>query len=210
MSKQRDASISKDLILQNAIKLFSQKEFSSVSMDSLAKECGLNKAMIFYYYKNKQALYEEVIIYILDEIYTVMIKKNQNLIDPKEQLISFIKTFTLFAWEKPYLSSLLLRELSHSNNSDISQILFANMKKLYKLFCDILKNGENNVFIDNCSKDSMMLYFMIIGTINLMVTTTNIRYKAYSTDTLNTCFECDEQYVLSYVTKQILILILKG
>ena len=209
LQKQRDAKSSKKLILTNAIELFSINEFSSVSMDSLAKVCNLNKAMIFYYYKNKQALYEAVIVYVLDEIYNKIVIENSKITNPKKQLESFVNCFTLFAWEKPYLSSLLLRELSNSNHSSISQTLFSNMKKLYSLFCDIIKSGEGDDFKQNCSEDSMMLYFMVTGTINLMITTKTIRFEAYEVDTLNTCFKCDAHYIYSYINKQILTLIKK-
>ena len=58
--QKRDAEASKALIISSAIQLFSQKGYASASMDELAKLCGLNKAMVFYYFKNKKGLYEAV------------------------------------------------------------------------------------------------------------------------------------------------------
>ena len=52
--KKRDAEASKEKIITNAKVLFSKKGFMATSMDELATMCDLNKAMVFYYFKNKQ------------------------------------------------------------------------------------------------------------------------------------------------------------
>jgi len=201
--KKRDATASKELILQNAIKLFSTKEFSSVSMDQLAQTCNLNKAMIFYYFKNKKALYEAVIIKVLEEISTTIQKENQKHTKATKKLEQFIITFSKFAWEKHYLSSLFLRELSVS--SDISNTLFLHMKNLYQLFCDILAQGEKeNEF---SSSSSMMLYFMITGSINLMVTTKDLRVEANKNHNIQTSSTFDDKDISSYIIDQIMLIL---
>ncbi len=205
MSKKRDATKSKKLILQNAIKLFSKNDFSSVSMDTLAKECDLNKAMIFYYFKNKKGLYNAVIIKVLDDIYNAVLEENQKYIDATDKIKSFIKCFSTYAWNNPYLASLLLRELSHSG--EISNTLFSNMKKLYKLFYNILESGDKTGEFNDASKSSMMLYFMITGTINLMITTKTIRVEAKQNDNLNTNIEFDDKKIASYLIQQLIAII---
>ena len=198
--KKRNAVASKNLILKNAIKLFSKKGYSLTSMEELASKCDLNKAMIFYYYKSKQGLYEAVIIKVLDEIYDTIIKENQNQKKPVEELESFIKTYAFFACRFPYLPSLLLKELS-DNGATIPDQLFYNMKKMFILFSDILQRGEE----EGCFKDviPMVLYFMILGSINLMVTTKKMRIKAYESEGLDTCALCDIDEISDYIVRKI-------
>ncbi len=198
--KKRNAVASKNLILKNAIELFSKKGYSQTSMEELASKCDLNKAMIFYYYKSKQGLYEAVIIKVLDEIYDTVIKENKNQKKPIEELESFIKTYAFFACKFPYLPSLLLKELS-DNGTIIAEQLFNNMKKMFMLFCDILKRGEEK----GCFKDviPMVLYFMVLGTINLMVTTKKMRIRAYGSEDLDTCATCDIDEISDYIVRKI-------
>jgi AcrR family transcriptional regulator len=198
--KKRDAQASKKLILNCAIKLFSQNGYSSSSMDELAALCDLNKAMIFYYYKNKQGLYEAVIIKILDEIYNAVVKENKNHKNPTQELESFIKTFAHFACSNSYLPSLLLKELSDSG-AKLPKTLFAHMRKLYILFANILKRGEEEGYFHDVIP--MILYFMMIGTINLMVTTKQLRIKAYELENIDTCANCDIDEVSNYLIKKI-------
>ncbi len=198
--KKRNAEASKKLILKNAIELFSKKGYSSTSLDEIARVCDLNKAMIFYYYKSKQGLYEAVIVKILDEICDRVMNENRNHEDPQEELNSFIKTFASFACSHPYLPSLLLRELSDSG-AKIPKTLFVHMKKLYMLFIDIVKRGEERGKFGDVVP--MVIYFMIIGTINLLVTTKELRIKAYEADGLDTCATCDIDEISDYIVRKI-------
>ena len=198
--KKRDAKISKKLILNCATKLFSQKGYNSSSMEELATLCDLNKAMIFYYYKNKQGLYEAVIVDVLDEIYTAVTQANKNHKNPIKELESFIKTFASFAHSHSYLPSLLLKELSDSG-AKIPETLFSHMRKLYILFADILHRGEKEGYFHDAVP--MILYFMTIGTINLMLTTKKLRIKAYELENIDTCATYDVDKTSDYLINKI-------
>lgn len=198
--KRKNAQKSKRLILDCATKLFSEKGCSRSSMDELADMCDLNKAMIFYYYNSKQGLYEAVIIEALNEIHNTIVKENENHKTPYGELESFIKTYASFAASHPYLPALLLKELSDSG-SQISQTLFMHMKKLYMLFIDIMNRGVEK----KCFEDviPMIVYFMILGTLNLMVATKPIRINAQEVEGIDTCASCDMDLISHYVLKKI-------
>ena len=194
--KKWDATQSKQLILDNAKKLFAKYGFSASSMDELGKMCDLNKAMIFYYYKNKQGLFEAVMIDILSSIENDIDIKLKEFSKPIEKLESFIKTYGQFACKNPYFPALLLKELS-SSGAVLNEQLFIHMKSLYSRFSQILKDGEEK----GCFKDvkPMVLYFMIIGTLNLMVTTKDLRISASKTSDLDTCASCDIEEITEYL-----------
>ncbi len=198
--QKRDAKASKSEIIKNATLLFSKKDYVSSSMEELASMSGLNKAMIFYYFKNKQGLHEAVMEKVLDDIYMVIQKENKNCKKPIEELESFIKTYATFACKNPHLPRLLLKELGDSG-SKIPEKLFYNMKKLFSLFSNILIRGEEK----GCFKDAipMILYFMIIGTLNLMVATKSLRVKALEIDGIDTCAKCDIDEISEYLIKKI-------
>ena len=201
--QKRDATLSKQRIITHAIELFSQKGYDSSSMDELARRCGLNKAMIFYYFKNKKGLYETVMRDILVEIQETIIEENKTHNTPKEELEGFIHTYAKFAFAHPYLPSLLLKELSDSG-AVIPEMLFASMRRLFALFSDILERGKEK----GCFTEAkpMILYFMVLGTLNLMVTTRALRLKASQLDDIevNTCAECSSDEIAAYVRDNIM------
>ncbi|WP_295418176.1 TetR/AcrR family transcriptional regulator [Sulfurovum sp.] len=204
--QKRDAEVSKQLIITHAIELFSQKGYASASMDELAERCGLNKAMVFYYFKNKKGLYEAVMREILTQIQQTIVEENKKHSTPTKELEGFIRTYAKFACEHPYLPSLLLKELSDSG-AVVPEMLFASMRKLYALFTDILKRGEAKGCFHNAVP--MILYFMVLGTINLMVTTKPLRIKAAELDDIevDTCTECDIEEIAEYVIEKIKLML---
>jgi len=206
--QKRDAEASKKLIITNAIQLFSQKGYASSSMDELGKLCGLNKAMVFYYFKNKKGLYEAVMREILLEIQYAIVEENKIHNTPQQELTGFIRTYAKFACEHTYLPALLLKELSDSG-AVVPELLFASMRQLFALFSDILKRGEEK----GCFHDAipMILYFMVLGTLNLMVTTKPLRIEASKLDDVevDTCADCDIDEISSYIIEKI-TLMLKG
>ena len=200
--QKRDAEASRQLIVTHAIALFSQKGYASASMDELAERCGLNKAMVFYYFKNKKGLYEAVMREVLIEIQQTVTDENKQHHTPKEELEGFIRTYAKFACEHPYLPSLLLKELSDSG-AIVPEMLFASMRQLFALFSDILKRGEEK----GCFSDAipMILYFMVLGTLNLMVTTKVLRLKAsqMSDIEVDTCASCEIEEIAEYLVQKI-------
>ena len=51
----------KDLIIQNALKLFAEKGFAAVSMRDLAEAVGISASTIYHYYESKQVLFQDMI-----------------------------------------------------------------------------------------------------------------------------------------------------
>ena len=200
--QKRDAEASKQLIITHAIALFSQKGYASASMEELGERCGLNKAMVFYYFKNKKGLYEAVMREVLVEIQQTVVEENKQHSTPKEELAGFIRTYAKFACEHPYLPSLLLKELSDSG-AVVPEMLFASMRQLFALFSDILKRGEEEGDFDDAVP--MILYFMVLGTLNLMITTKPLRIKASQMEDIevDTCASCDIEEIADYVVEKI-------
>ncbi len=200
--KKRNAKISKQRIIDNALILFSQKGYAAASLDELALKSGLNKAMVFYYFKNKKGLYEAVMLHILEQIKETIIAENKKHLTPEEELEGFIRTYAKFAFEHKALPSLLLKELSDSG-AVIPEMLFVSMRELFALFSDILKRGEKEGCFYNAVP--MILYFMVIGTLNLLITTEPLRLKASALEdvTVDTCAGRDMDEIAAYVIEKI-------
>ncbi len=206
--QKRDAEASKEAIIRHATALFSEKGYASASMDELAQRCGLNKAMVFYYFKNKKGLYEAVMQSVLEEIYRVITEQNSAHDSPEAALRGFVFTYARYAQTHPYLPALLLKELSDSG-AVVPELLFASMRKLFSLFSDIVRRGQQDGAFGEAIP--VVLYFMILGTLNLMVTTQPLRQKAAKMEDIeiDTCASCDIDEIAAYLYKSIET-ILKG
>ena len=52
----------KEMIIREALKLFSEKGFAAVSMRDLAESAGISVSTIYHYYESKQALVRDMIV----------------------------------------------------------------------------------------------------------------------------------------------------
>lgn len=198
MAKQkRDAAATKAKILASAVALFSKNGFDATTGDDIAKESGVNKALIYYYFKNKAGLYETVMSSLFDAIYEEVVHSKKCCNSTTAQLRAFIETYAIYAQKHPYLPALLLRELSDSG-AHLPDMMFASMRRLFVLLSDILHRGEEEgVFKKSIP---MVLHFMIIGTLNLLVTTQSLRVKAVlEDDTVDTCSDCPIETIAEYI-----------
>jgi hypothetical protein len=76
--------------------------------------------------------------------------------------------------------------------------MFASMRKVYGLLEEILKGGSFKKSIP------MVVHFMIIGAINLMITTKPLRQKAKEIDSsVDTCNSCTIDEIAAYVFQTI-------
>ena len=60
--KKKEKEMKRNYIMGSAQKLFASKDYDEVSMNSIAKEVGVNKATLYYYFKNKEALYFAIVL----------------------------------------------------------------------------------------------------------------------------------------------------
>jgi TetR/AcrR family transcriptional regulator len=100
-------------IIQAAIKEFSEFGYEGARIDRIAKKSKVNKAMIYYHFKNKEKLYESIILFHVDIIAEFI----QNIIpDGKaniEHIYTLISRFIdFFEQSETTFLKLMLQELS--------------------------------------------------------------------------------------------------
>jgi TetR/AcrR family transcriptional regulator len=179
MAKQkRDAKQTQEKIINSAIKLFSQKGYDATSVDDIAADSGTNKAMLYYYFKNKVGIHDVAIDKVLSSVYDAIVKTDRCCDSASGDLRAFIKTYAKFAQDYPYLPALLLRELS-TTSSQIPESMLQGMVKLFSLLTGILKRGEDEGIFSDVKP--MVIHFMIIGTLNLLIVTQPLREKVSKT-----------------------------
>jgi len=106
----RDPERTRATILDAAVAEFTSKGLSGARIDHIAKRAGVNKRMIYYYFKNKEGLY----IAVLEETYTAIrtaeIGLNLTGRDPAEGMRELIEFTWRYFIEHPEFLSLLATE----------------------------------------------------------------------------------------------------
>jgi TetR/AcrR family transcriptional regulator len=79
--QMRDAPKTRARILRMAESLFSERGFDGTRVDDIAKEAGVNKALIYYYFKSKDEILETLFVALLEEVKQVLIKTVEGTLD---------------------------------------------------------------------------------------------------------------------------------
>lgn len=99
-------------ILAAAEKLFADRGFKETSIQMLADSAGVNRALIFYYFKNKEALYRRLIETAYAALEADMRNEMQNTRSPVEALKGWVRVTCRAMGRSPNLLRLLLREVA--------------------------------------------------------------------------------------------------
>jgi TetR/AcrR family transcriptional regulator len=99
-----------NLILEAAEKIFAKNGFKGAATGDIAREAGIPKANVHYYFKTKEALYREVLRHILNDWMSAASTFEAHD-DPAEALRTYVTAKMEFSRNRPYGSRVWAREI---------------------------------------------------------------------------------------------------
>lgn len=126
MARQKRTPETRQRVLAAAAAEFAAHGFAAARVDRIARHAHVNKAMIYYHFASKQALYTA----ILREIYLAVGERLQCIAasasDPARKLDGLIETLVAALDARPYFLPMFLRELAeggrHLGREELSLI----------------------------------------------------------------------------------------
>ena len=100
-------------ILAAARKVFIRKGLDGARMQEIANEAGINKALVHYYFRNKQKLFEAVFIEAFGKFLPQVSEVIMQEISLIEKIEAVVSRYIDFLQKNPYLPNFVLNELSH-------------------------------------------------------------------------------------------------
>lgn len=158
-------SSSKDKVLKSALKEFANFGFEGARTERIAKNAQVNKAMIYYYFKNKEQLYEEIINSLTDKITESVINNLNENNNPESRTIDYLAE-TVFDFvsslESDYLR-LMMREVA-AGGMYFKKIAIPNiLAPAREILSKIIEDGIKKDQIKNI--DPMFALIHIMGSI---------------------------------------------
>ncbi len=201
----RNAQQTKKNILENAKYLFSKKGYDATSIGEIAKASNINKAMLYYYFKNKIDIYEIVMEDVLSSIYKEIMVSDRCCDCATGDLKAFITIYAQFSSKHSYFPALLLRALSN-HGKDLPDSVFTSCIKLFTLFSNILKRGEEDGMFEDIKP--MIIYCMVIGSLNMYIITQPLRKMAINkSKDIDTCADCSIEEIADYIFKKVVLML---
>ena len=111
MSKEKDTT-TETIILNAAKNIFQQKGMDGARMQEIADEAGINKALLHYYYRSKQLLFEAV----FKSAFMLLAPQMNKILNNEDSLFDKIRNFSdnyiSFIIKHPYLPNFIIQEMN--------------------------------------------------------------------------------------------------
>lgn len=133
-------------IYEAARKVFILKGMEGARMQEIADEAGMNKALLHYYFRNKENLFKAVFQDIFTKFFANLKDTLFSNASTKDKLAVFIDNYIDLITANPYVPSFIINEINRDPKV-LSSLMFQNFMepaKILKLFFNEVESANNS------------------------------------------------------------------
>jgi TetR/AcrR family transcriptional regulator len=134
---------SRAAILKAAVTEFAREGVAGARTDAIARSAGVNKALLYYYFKDKEGLYQAV----LDEVFSgvriaIQGALEQNL-PPRERLTAYVRAHFDYIASKPLFPRIVQAEFlrSYRSPAEIQRLAKRYFRPIFAQLSALLEEG---------------------------------------------------------------------
>ncbi|HUL73088.1 MAG TPA: TetR/AcrR family transcriptional regulator [Vicinamibacterales bacterium] len=164
-----DAPSTRDRLLTAATEEFAARGFDGAKVDRIAARARVNKAMLYYYFRSKTALYQAILLDLFSGAARAVTAVRERGGPPEVQLHDFIEAVALAALGRPQFPPMWLREIADGGRH-LSPPIVARMRCVVETLGAILADGRDagvfrdvNPFITQIAVVAPLLFFAATG-----------------------------------------------
>jgi len=145
MAARKKTSVlsTRDAIFASAASLFSSHGFNGVSTEDIATDAGVNKAMIYYHFSDKLALYRAVVCEGLQAMSETAGGIASSAQAPSKKLDAFVEAFVRMTETRPWMPAIMLREIAEGAPR-LDPETMSHMRGVIGNFAAILQQGQQS------------------------------------------------------------------
>jgi TetR/AcrR family transcriptional regulator len=103
---------SRDRLIAAAATEFAARGFAGASVDRIARSARVNKAMIYYHFTSKAALYREILQDMFEAVAVRVGETARSAIDPADKIRAFVEAIATEAEARPHFPPIWFREIA--------------------------------------------------------------------------------------------------
>ncbi len=113
-SRRRATVASRDRVFAAAATEFAARGFAGANVDRIARAARLNKAMIYYHFASKAALYREILRDMFEAVERRVRAVVASTNDPAERIRGFVEAIACEAEARPHFPAIWFREIAEN------------------------------------------------------------------------------------------------
>jgi TetR/AcrR family transcriptional regulator len=141
VSQERPASATRERLVAAAAAEFAARGFDGAKVDRIAAKARVNKAMLYYHFTNKAALYREVLRGVFATVASAVGEVRDAGGTPETQLRAFIQAVSATAISHPHFPPIWLREMAEGGRH-LDDVVVQEMSAVLATLSGILQSGE--------------------------------------------------------------------
>jgi TetR/AcrR family transcriptional regulator len=155
-------------ILKSALEEFAQEGVTGARTDEIARRAGVNKALLYYYFKDKEGLYAAALEQVFSGLHArVSIVFDDGTLPPKQRLLKYVEAHFDYIASSPWYPRLVQREFMRGSGKTLSpvanRILERYGKPIYSKLAALIREGVETG--DFRAVDPLQTLTSILGTI---------------------------------------------
>ncbi|MBP1840701.1 TetR/AcrR family transcriptional regulator [Formosa algae] len=183
MKKSKDENTEQQ-ILEAAKFVFQSKGMDGARMQEIADQAGINKAMLHYYFRSKQLLFEAV----FNNAFSLLAPQLKAILNDESSIEDKIKNFTSsyisFILQHPYIPNFIIQELNRNPDFMIKMKENPNFPNLDKFKYQLNKDIQAGI-IKPISAEQLFINIMALNVFPflakpLLMAFTNSENETYS------------------------------
>lgn len=111
-----------EIILETARKHFVKNGYAGTRLQEIADEAGINKAMLHYYFRSKEKLYQEILSQTLDFVFPKFAETMGFPGSFWERVEKIVHTYTQLLMEHPEIPMFIMSELSQKQERFVVEL----------------------------------------------------------------------------------------
>lgn len=156
--------LTEEKIFDAATEVFEEKGLAGARMQNIADRAGINKALLHYYYRTKDRLFEAVFTALAKKIFTKFTPILDKNLSVEEKIRFFFREHISFLQKNPRLPAFILNEINHNPEMIKKLLSQIDIKDLWKTIIE-----QNSGELKNYNINEKNLPQLITSIVSLSV-----------------------------------------
>jgi len=135
---------SRAAILRAAAQEFAENGIAGARTDAIAREARVNKALLYYYFKDKETLYGAVLAHAFSGIKTTVFQVLDSDLPPREKIMAYVGAYFDFIASNQIYPKLMQREMMRARegqSENIDRLVKIYFRPVYRRVGELLHKG---------------------------------------------------------------------
>jgi AcrR family transcriptional regulator len=131
-------------ILDAGERLFAERGYAATTIKHIGTEAGVNSALLYYYFADKERLYREVLHRLLDTLMSEGERVFASAPSPEEAIRGLVRVQGDLMASRPHVPRLIARELVDHNAAHVTGQFAQLAAGVFKQLCEMIREGQRD------------------------------------------------------------------